>query len=306
MRKLMLSLVLLIVFGLLLLTSSFVVGDDLDDFFDDMETIETTTPEPGAGELDKPAAKTEAQKAEPAGSGTGKVAPKAQVSYVEGEVNRKKYEAPDWVPVKENTKVESREKIRTMVKSRAEIMLDQEKVVRLAPKTTVDLLKLYKEEERKIATEINIDEGRVWANIAKLEDNMNLSLNSKLTVAAVRGTVFSFEVSDTAVTQIKVYRGQLEVYNPFPPASSQSGGAYEVKAPHEVKGPAQVAGPKEVSIEEWTRIVINEMQSFSIGPGEKKPTLTRFSLTDPAEQNEWIKWNKLRDKLFESIRKKTE
>ena len=267
--------------------------DELDEAFEEIESTEVSTP----------AKKEEPAELTPQNEKKASLL-KAQVSYIDGEVRRRQREEPDWQPVVVHAEVESAEKVRTLADSRAEILLDQEKAIRLAPKTTVDLLKLFKEEEQNIATAINVDEGSVWANIARMDEGVNLSINSKLTAAAVRGTVFSVTVAHNAATEIKVYRGQVEVYNPFPKDTSKGTGVNKVKPPHEVAGPKEVPGPKVVSLEEWSKIILNANQSLSIAPGEKKPTVTTFSQTDPAEQSDWIKWNQMRDKLFESIRKK--
>ena len=63
-------------------------------------------------------------------------------------------------------------------------------------------------------------------------------------------------VAEDKSTNIQVFQGAVNVYNPFPPGRpSLPGPGTQVGPPQEVTGPGEVPGPAAISREEWTSII---------------------------------------------------
>lgn len=208
------------------------------------------------------------------------------ITYVKGTAQKKAPAEEDWEKAKENTRLASGDKVKTMEKTRAEIRLEAGKVIRLDENTTIDLVKLVEESQNKIEMDVKMEQGNLWAKVSKLGENMDFRVESPIAGASVRGTTFRVGVALDGSTTLNVYEGAVEVYNPIQKAE---GPITRIEAPREAAKPGYVEGPKEVSLEEWTYIV-KDMQKFTITPeGIKK--VEAFKKIDPDEQSDWVKWN---------------
>lgn len=226
----------------------------------------------------------------PAGAGAGT----GTITYVKGTAQKKGTKGEDWERAKENTALTSGDKVKTLEKTRAEIRLEVGKVIRLDENTTVDLVKLVEESQNKVETDIKIEQGNLWAKVGKLGENTELKVESPIAGASIRGTTFRVEVAIDKSTQLNVYEGVVEIYNPMQKAK---GPITKIEAPREVKKPGYIEGPKEVSLDEWTYIV-KDMQRFTITPaGIKK--VEEFKKEDTEEQSEWVRWNMEMDKKMD-------
>ncbi|MBF8250723.1 MAG: putative periplasmic protein, partial [Deltaproteobacteria bacterium] len=222
----------------------------------------------------------------PSGAGT--------ITYVKGTAQKKGTKGEDWERAKENTTLTSGDKVKTLEKTRAEIRLEAGKVIRLDENTTVDLVKLVEESQNKVETDIKIEQGNLWAKVGKLGENTELKVESPIAGASIRGTTFRVEVAIDKSTQLNVYEGVVEIYNPM---QKTKGPITRIEAPREVKKPGYIEGPKEVSLDEWTYIV-KDMQRFTITPaGIKK--VEEFKKDDTEEQSDWVKWNMEMDKKMD-------
>jgi hypothetical protein len=217
-----------------------------------------------------------------------------RITYIDGSM-KKATEESDWVGAATNDPVESGSRVKTLVDSRGELDLSELELIRLAPVTEVDIVKLYEETaDQKLATEIHVEEGDIWANIATLDAETSLDISTDVSVTGVRGTVFRMSTTKKG-TEIRVYTGRIEVSNRPP---EQLGGPTEVgSGVHEVSGPTEVAGPREVTMEEWTYIV-REMQRISIGADHAVGFMGSFNPGDPDETTDWVSWNKDRDRAI--------
>ena len=102
--------------------------------------------------------------------------------------------------------------------------------------------------------------------MGKLGENTELKVESPIAGASIQGTTFRVEVAIDKSTQLNVYEGVVEIYNPMQKAT---GPITKIEAPREVKSPVILKGPKEVSLDEWTYIV-KDMQRFTITPSGLK------------------------------------
>jgi hypothetical protein len=229
------------------------------------------------------------------------------VTYVQGSVKKKPPTSDEWLRAQENTEVYGGEKVRTYDESRAEMELKQLDVVRLAPNTTIDIVKLYEEtKQQRDETQIDVEEGDLWALVGQVSADASFQINSPVTGSAITGTKFRIGVSPDSSTQLKVYSGEVKITNapsatglipqPLPkvaPTQGQAPGS--MKGPTSVQGPTSVEGPKSVTLEEWVYIVKN-MQQIKVDSRGQVLSAGEFTAEDPEEQSEWVKWNMAMDK----------
>jgi len=231
----------------------------------------------------------------------GSVEKKGRVTYAEGRVKRKPIDQNLWHNAPVNTEVLSGDKVRTFRESRAELNLAELDVIRLAPKTTVDIVKLYEESEDKNAeTKIVVDSGEVWADIHEIESDTKFDISSSIASAAITGTRLRLKVSTDSTTTLKVYKGEVHFTN----APEKTSLKPQTIKPHQIKGPFEVPGPYEVSLKEWLYIV-KSMQQITVDRQGKIVSAGTFSLSDKDELSPWVRWNMKRDSLrVESIKRK--
>jgi len=228
----------------------------------------------------------------------------ATVTYVEGDVVKRPEEKEDWTPALLNTSIVKGYKVRTHVESRAELTLSTRSVIRLAPRTTVDIVKLYEESREGFhETLFEVEEGDLWASVEGLGDSDSFAITSDIMGTACRGTTYRINVADDGTTMLRVYEGTVELWDPMmarlgpgfwetaPKDGEDTTGKYEVSGPH------QVSGPVEVSEEEWRLRLITSMRQIVVGPDGKVLRSGSFSEDDAQEQSDWVLWNHERDQL---------
>jgi hypothetical protein len=176
----------------------------------------------------------------------------------------------------------------TMADGMAEIIIDNQSVLRLSSSTEIKLTAIQESqkptgtETRPMVTRLSLLRGKTWAKVQKWAGPLvNYQIQLPNAIAGVHGTVFETEAKADSTGTVAVYQGEVGVANPAPAPVKKS------------LAPTQVAGPKEVSQGEWIRILKDGMK-LEIGktgtPGEP--------VAFTAEVNsEWVKMNKERDCL---------
>ncbi len=222
-------------------------------------------------------------------------AKKGLFTLVEGDVKKKPITAEDWIRAQKNADVNGGDRVRTLLQSRAEMQLAQLDVIRLAPQTTIDIVKLYEEtKDKKIQTQLNLKEGDIWGKVKSVDASSNFEVNSDFAGAAITGTVFRVSHdSALAETQLKVYTGEVRISN-----VPEKMGALTPQdvAPTRVEGPRQIPGPMQISAEEWLYLV-KSYQQITIGTNGQVKSKGVFKRTDRDEASDWVKWNLQRDRL---------
>ena len=220
---------------------------------------------------------------------------KGLVTYTNGRVKKKQMEKDDWINAEKNTPVNSGEQVRTYKKSRAELELLQLDIIRMAPETTIDIVKLYEETKDKVKeTKLNLQQGDIWAKLSEKNSKMTFDITTPVAAAAITGTVLRMGVAQDSTTELKVYKGEVRVSNAVTqPLNSQKG----IGKPTEVPGPHEVPGPREVTVEEWY-FIIKEMQKISISKSGVVQYVGEFGLNDADEQTDWVRWNLNRENYF--------
>ncbi len=255
---------------------------------------------PGAEARPEPRAPKEEPPKEEILPGMQVRANKGVVTYLEGQVQSKKSGDLQWSPARPNQILNEKDQVRVLAESRAELILDSQSVLRLSENTLLILHRLEEETaSQKETTRMNLSLGKLWTRAAKLFNPASrLEVRTPTAIAGVQGTVYQVNVIDERSTNIQVFEGTVQVYNPFPPTKAPAAGrALPAGEPQEVKGPYEVPGPTVVSREEWTRIVLRQFQQI---------TVTDRDISRPASfdmnqerQSEWVRWNEERDKDFQ-------
>ncbi len=216
---------------------------------------------------------------------------KGIITYTEGQVKSKNPEMENWRDAFVNTEIFSGDKVRTYNRSRAEIDLVQLDVIRLAPQTIIDIVKLYEEtKDRKIKTKIDVKQGEIWASIHEIEMDTEFDVSAPIAAAAITGTTLRFRVEADSTTILKVYKGEVLITN----APEKKDLKPRSLIPHEIPGPTEIPGPREVTKEEWLYIV-QSMQQVKIDKNGKIISKGKFKADDVDEKTDWVKWNRMRD-----------
>jgi len=222
---------------------------------------------------------------------------KGIVTYTDGTVKKRNIEVDLWKDAPINTDVLSGDKVRTYEESRAEIDLAKLDIIRLAPKTIIDILKLYEEtKEKKAQTKIKLNTGEVWASVHDVEMDTEFDISAPVGAAAITGTVLRLKVDEDSTAQLKVYKGEVKITTVPEKTGLEPQKIKPLKKPHQVEGPTEVAPPREVSLEEWVYIV-KSMQQITFNKKGKILSIGNFSAKDKEEKSTWVKWNFKRDSL---------
>ncbi|HDR06658.1 MAG TPA: hypothetical protein ENN88_03405, partial [Candidatus Coatesbacteria bacterium] len=140
----------------------------------------------------------------------------AVFTYIDGEVVKRQVELEEWEQALLNSKVSSGYKVRTYVESRAELTLNEASLVRLAPRTTIDVVKLFEESrEGYNDTLFQVEEGDIWAAVSGLGSDDSFVITSDIMGTACRGTTYRLNVAGDGTTMLRVYTGAVELWDPM-------------------------------------------------------------------------------------------
>ena len=220
---------------------------------------------------------------------------KGEVTFVEGRARRMPLETQEWIAVRKGSEIISGDRVRTLKKSRAELALKELDILRLAPMTTIDVVKLYEEtKESRDETQINVEQGDIWALVGEVEEEAEFNISTPVAGAAITGTRFRISVDEDSSTVLKVYEGEVRITN-APEKKDLAPKELPMKGRQQIQGPKQIQGPRQVTFEVWYYIVKN-MQEIRIGKDGQLLASGTFSDKDPDEQTEWVQWNQVRDR----------
>ncbi len=226
-------------------------------------------------------------------------AQKGVITYLEGQVQVKKSGEAQWIPGHANMILGENDQIKVLSQSRAELILDNQSVMRLSENTLLTIHKLEKEKTTgRENTRMGISLGRMWVKVSKFFNPASRTdVQTPTVIAGVQGTIYQLSVAPDQSTTIQVYEGAVNVYNPFPKALPSAPGApAQVEKPREIAGPQEVRGPTAVSREEWTQIVLHQFQEITV-TGREVPQPRPFH-PGIERRSEWTRWNEERDADF--------
>lgn len=221
---------------------------------------------------------------------------KAKVSFVQGRAEVLNPGETAWRLLGVGNILSGGDEVRTAEKSRIEIQLPDQSVLRFDQKTTFKMKAiLFNAQEGSRDVKVEVGSGKTWANVRKVfGPKKTFEIASVNAVAGVRDTIWRMNVELDRSTLIRVYEGTVEVYNPFakPDSKPEEGG---FKAPREVKGPQEVPRPyTEVTREQWEEIVVTQMMQVVIPTVGRPETPASFNAEED-QREEWVRWNKRRD-----------
>ncbi len=224
---------------------------------------------------------------------------KGVITYLEGQVEVKRTGDPDWIPAQPNMILSEKDQLKVGGASRAELILDNQTVMRLSPNTHLTIEKLEEDPRaQKEETQVGLRLGTLWTKVAKLfSRSSRYDVSTPTAIAGVQGTTFQIALTSDQTTQVQVFQGVVNVYNPFPQDRLPAPGTGTPWGkPEEVRGPAEVPGPTPVTQAEWTKIVLQQFQQITVTRG-KIPRATSFEMAREREK-EWVRWNEERDEDF--------
>ena len=206
------------------------------------------------------------------------------ITFLDGDASR--IAGGKTVKLKAGAPIYQGDVVETARRTRIELTLVDQSVLRLGPLSKVELAAAAfgkGPDDRKVSAKLRV--GNVWASVTKaLGGEARFEVKTENAVAGVRGTTFRVDASKDKSVVVKVYSGTVAVAaGPLPRpehGAAPAGGARQ-----------QVAGPKEVTREQWERIVTSMMQVKVAADGSPAEPET-FAL---AEADEWETWNRERD-----------
>ncbi len=128
--------------------------------------------------------------------------PDAFISLILGKVFIQKSDADHWSRARINQTVVSEDQIRCDKKSRCEIKIGKQQVLRIGELTSIIVKNQINEPEIEVKT------GRIWLNI--ILEGEKLNLRTPTSVASIRGTVYRAD-ADSNATQFRVYEGEVGI-----------------------------------------------------------------------------------------------
>lgn len=202
--------------------------------------------------------------------------------------------------------------ITTQKRTRLELKLADQSVLRLGPSAKVDLSAAAfgrSVEDRQVSAKLQV--GNVWAKVAKtVGGESRFEVKTENAVAGVRGTTFRVDAAVDRSVVVKVYNGTVAVAGsriPRPVHGGDDASAEPVRADDPTKVAAapptdptkkvrkQVAAPKQVTKEQWEKIV-TAMMAVRVSADGTATEPEPFTVA-AAGQDDWEDWNRERDSL---------
>ena len=209
--------------------------------------------------------------------------PAGTITFLDGEATRAA--GGKSVKLAQGASIFQGDVIETARRTRVELTLVDQSVLRLGPRSRVELDAAAfgkGADDRKVSAKLRV--GNVWASVTKsLGGEARFEVKTENAVAGVRGTTFRVDAAKDRSCVVKVYSGTVAVAAgplPRPQHGKAEGGPRQ-----------QVAGPKEVTREQWERIVTSMMQVKVAADGSPAEP-EAFAL---AGGDEWETWNRERD-----------
>lgn len=212
------------------------------------------------------------------------------VTFLMGEATRSaggKTEA-----LKVGSTVSVNDLIETKAKTRMELKLPDQSVMRIGPQSKVQLSSAVfgkSVEERKVSAKLVV--GTIWAKVAHaVGGDAKFEVHTDNAVAGVRGTTFRVDAKTDKSCVVKVYAGTVAVAPGASVPRPKHGGEEPKANPKEHK---QVPGPAQITREQWEKLV-SAMMQVKIAADGTPSELEPFQLASSSE-DEWEDWNRQRD-----------
>ncbi|MBW1872184.1 MAG: FecR domain-containing protein, partial [Deltaproteobacteria bacterium] len=188
-----------------------------------------------------------------------------KITYMKPGSNVDAYRSNAWTPLKTGSSVLQGDTIRTGRKSRVEIVLKDESIIRLGSRSKVKIKAALFEGSKTRQFSAKMMRGKAYAVVSKMVGSESeFKVETSNAVAGVRGTTFRIDSKLDKSTVVRVYTGAVAVSNapiyakPGKTATTKTSGKFQMPRKG-VKpggpGRVEVAGPKEVTKKEWEEFV---------------------------------------------------
>jgi len=169
----------------------------------------------------------------------------------------------------------------------AEIIVDNQSVLRLAARTEVRLSAIQEPrkpgdaERRAYLTRFSLLHGKTWTMVQKWAGALvAFQVQMPNAIAGVHGTVFENSVAADSTSSVSVFRGEVGVQG-------------EVPAGRRSLAPTEVSGPQEIPVSRWIQI-LKDGQRMEISKTGAAGQVANFK---PDPNSDWVKLNQERDSL---------
>ena len=211
------------------------------------------------------------------------------ITFLQHPVRIKKDTEAPYKSARLNMILTSKDHIEVKSGGRAGLMMSEGRIIRLNEISTIRIGTLKRDEKKKSVTgRFKLFLGRLWGKVlkARVYGKKEMYVSTPTLVAGVRGTAYDLKLKPDQSTIIKVFEGEVEIYNPLQ-KMPESGVIKDFKKPHRVKG------PHRVTEKEWNEILLRQYQQVIVTKeGITKPIIFDY---EKERQTEWIKWNEERD-----------
>jgi len=208
----------------------------------------------------------------------------AQVSFLEGKAQKSRGHGAHR-DLRVGVGVSQGDTIETQDATRLEIRFSDASVLRLGPKSRLQLTEAYfggGAARRKLTARLFL--GRLWAKVTSvIQGDQRFQVETENAVAGVRGTTFRVDANADRSALVRVYDGAVAVGKKTPLYAEQQ----------RRQARREVPGPDEVTRDEWEKLVGRQMQIFISAdgtPGEPEQFSPDVDKDDP-----FALWNQQRD-----------
>jgi len=211
------------------------------------------------------------------------------ITFLQPPVRIKKDSEAHYKRAQLNMLLDSRDHIEVKNGGKVELMMTEGRIIRLDEGSTLRIATLKRDEQKKsVIGRFKLFLGRLWGKVlkARVYRKKEMYVSTPTLVAGVRGTAYDLKLKPDQSSIIKVFEGEVEIYNPLQ-KMPESGVIKDFKKPYRVKG------PHRVTEKEWNEILLRQYQQVIVTK-EGISTPIRFD-HEKERQTEWIKWNEERD-----------
>jgi hypothetical protein len=230
-------------------------------------------------------------------------ATQAVLTFYEGPVRYRPAKAGndgDFMPVQPNLFLSPGDEIETREKARAELVLDNRSVIRLAANSRLKITSLSRPstvnaKAEPLQAQFDFSLGSLWTRVTKIFNRQpKVEAKFPTAIAGVQGTIYRATVAADSTTNVRVYEGTVEVRGGGSLARPQPTGP-----PRQVAPPQQIPGPREIPLEAWVQLV-RAQQQITIARDGRPSTPSRFA--DRGADLDWVRWNQQRDRDLDAER----
>jgi hypothetical protein len=185
---------------------------------------------------------------------------------------------------------------------RVELMMSEGRIMRLDGGSCLKIESLTRDrKEGSVTAKFRLFLGRVWGKLIKTQafGKKEMYVSTPTLVAGVRGTAYDLALAQDQSTLVRVFEGEVELYNPLQ-KMPEAGITKEYTKPHEVSGPTRIEGPREITEQEWNQLVLKQYQQILVTKeGIGKAIAFDY---EKEREGEWAKWNEERDGFISTSR----